>query len=109
MTLLIDGSEEKILLGGLQNHLMPWNFADKDQIKSFQGKAWCDTMLGIRCARVPIRRFLYLFWCETPTKGLRARFPTRPEEDEGRKVREWTEETRAENRAVDRSATAHEF
>ena len=32
-----------------------------------------------------------LFWHETHTEDLHARFPTRPEEDEGRKVRESTE------------------
>ena len=29
------------------------------------------------CRRVPIRGSLYLFWCETHTKGLRARSTTR--------------------------------
>ena len=29
-----------------------------------------------------VRGFLCLFWRETHTKGLRAKFPTRPEEDE---------------------------
>ena len=38
-----------------------------------------------------------LFWRETHTKGLSARFPTRPEEDEGRKV----PESAAENRPID--------
>ena len=35
---------------------------------------------------------LCLLWRETHAKGLRVRFPTRPEEDEGRKVPERTEE-----------------
>ena len=39
---------------------------------------------GCGCELVPVRGFLCLFWRETHTKGLRARFPTRPEEDEGR-------------------------
>ena len=47
-----------------------------------------------------------LFWRKTHTKGLRARYLTRLEENEGRKVLEsaeggrtekWTKETRAEN------------
>ena len=51
-----------------------------------------------------------LFWRETHTKGLRVRFRTRPEEDEGRNVPEQnteedrtdqsTEEIRAKNRAL---------
>ena len=35
---------------------------------------------------VQVRESLCLFWRETHTKGLRARSPTRPEEDERRKV-----------------------
>ena len=49
-----------------------------------------------------VRRFLCLFWRETHTKGLRARFPTRLEEDEGRKVPWRTEETRTEKEAEQR-------
>ena len=47
-------------------------------------------MLGIGCVGVwvLVRRSLCLFWRETCTKGLCARFATRPEEDEGRKVPE---------------------
>ena len=48
------------------------------------------------CRSVPVRRFLCLFWREIHTKGLRARFPMRPEEDEGRKVPESTEVDRRE-------------
>ena len=53
-----------------------------------------------------------LFWRKTHTKGLRTRFPTRPEEDEGRKIPGRTEvnrtsqsreETREETRAVGRT------
>ena len=50
----------------------------------------CDTMGGIRfCGRgfgCQSEDPFVLFWCEIHTKGLRAKFPTRPEEDEGRKV-----------------------
>ena len=50
--------------------------------------AWnCGTMAGIRfcgCGYrwASVRRFLCLFCHETHTKGLRAWFPTRPEEEE---------------------------
>ena len=37
---------------------------------------------------VPVKGSLCLFWCKTHTKGLHMRFPTRPKEDEGRKVPE---------------------
>ncbi len=37
---------------------------------------------------MPVRESLCLFWRESHTKGLHARFPTRPEEDEGKKVPE---------------------
>ena len=37
-----------------------------------------------RCGWVLVRGFLCPFWCETHTKGLRARFPTRPEDEEER-------------------------
>ena len=40
------------------------------------------------CMCVLVRESLCLFWRETHTKGLRARSPTRPEEDEGRKIPE---------------------
>ena len=40
------------------------------------------------CVWVPVRESLCLFWRETHTKGQRARFPTRPEAVEGRKVPE---------------------
>ena len=33
----------------------------------------------------------FFFWCEIHTKGLSPKFPSRPEEEEGRKVRESTE------------------
>ena len=36
------------------------------------------------CGWVPVRGFLYLLWREIHTKGLRTKFPTRPEEDEER-------------------------
>ena len=39
----------------------------------------------------PLRRSPCLLWCETQTKGLRARSPARPEVEEGRKVQEKTE------------------
>ena len=39
----------------------------------------------------PLRRSLCLLWHETLTKGLRARFPTGPEVEEGRKVLKKTE------------------
>ena len=47
------------------------------------------------------------FWRETHTKGVRARFPMRPEVDKGRKVQSQEKEEelrrdRAENRPVDR-------
>ena len=42
------------------------------------------------------------FWRETRTKDLRARFPMRPEEDEGRKVPESAEQERRQPREVDR-------
>ena len=47
---------------------------------------------------MPVRGSLCLFWRETHTKGLHARLPTRPEEDEGRQG------TRAkQKKAVDRT------
>ena len=56
-------------------------------------------MGGIRfcaCGGVPVRGSLCLFWRETHTKGLCARFPTRPEEDEGMKDPESTEVDRTD-------------
>ena len=50
----------------------------------------CDTMCVIRfcgCGCQSEDSFV-CFWRETHTKGLQARSPTRPEEDEGRKVPE---------------------
>ena len=44
------------------------------------GHSFC----GCGCGWVPVREFLCLFWCETHTKGLRARFPTKTEDDEER-------------------------
>ena len=55
------------------------------------------TMLDIRlcgCGCVPVRGPLCLFWRETHTKGLCVRLPTKPEEDEGRKVPQTTEVSR---------------
>ena len=51
------------------------------------------------CGSVPVRRFFCLFWRETHTKGVRARLPTRPIEDE-RKQRSQsrTEESREQSR-----------
>ena len=48
---------------------------------------YCGTIVGIRfcrCGWAPVRRFLCLLWRETHTKGLSARSPTRPGEDEER-------------------------
>ena len=36
------------------------------------------------CGWMPIRGSLCLFWYKTHTKGLRTRFPARPEENEGK-------------------------
>ena len=62
---------------------------------------------------MPVTGPFCLFWRETHTKDLHARYPTRPEEDEGGNVRERdrqtdrqresAEEIRTENRSVDRS------
>ena len=60
---------------------------------------------------MPVRGSLCLYWCETHTKDLRARFPTRPEEDKGRqepkieqKIAEnKTEQRSGQNRAVNGS------
>ena len=56
---------------------------------------------------VPVRGSLSLFWRETLTKGLRARFLTRTEEDEGRqghRTDRGSQQNRAEpERGVDRS------
>ena len=46
-----------------------------------------------------------LFWHETPTKGLRARFPTRPEEDEGRQE---TDQSTQQNKTVYRTGESVE-
>ena len=46
---------------------------------------WFDEWHSFLRVWVPFRGFLCLFWRETHTKGLCARFPTRPEEDEERK------------------------
>ena len=43
---------------------------------------WWAFFCGCGYEWAPVRGFFCLFWCETHTKGLRARFPTRPEEDE---------------------------
>ena len=56
---------------------------------------------------VPVRESLCLFWCETHTKSLRARTPTRPEEDEGKKVPEtvdWRGQSREEGRSQQKGA-----
>ena len=50
---------------------------------------------------MPVRGFLCLIWRETHTKGLRAGFPTRLEEDEGRKAP-------GQNREVDRTHQSKE-
>ena len=50
---------------------------------------WCWAF--VEWIRVPVRGSLCLFWHETHTKGLCARFPTSLEEDKGRKVPEWRE------------------
>ena len=72
----------------------------------------CDAMGSIHfsvCGCMPVRESLCQFWCETRTKGLHARFPVRPEEDEGRKVPEQSREKNRRNqrarleRAVNRS------
>ena len=47
-----------------------------------------------------VRGSFCLFWREIHTKRVRARLPTRPEEDEGRKVPESGEETSRQNRTV---------
>ena len=61
-------------------------------------------MGGIRvCGCVGASQRIPLFWHETHTKGFRARFPTRPEEYEGRKVPERTEETSGQKEAVRRT------
>ena len=59
----------------------------------------CDRMCSNSFPFVlaPLRWSLCLFWLETYTKGLRTRFPTRLEVEEGRNVREKTE--RAINKA----------
>ena len=54
---------------------------------------------------VPVRGSLCLFWRETHTKGLRARFPTSPEEDEGRKVPERKKGVRRRNQNREGSRT----
>ena len=53
---------------------------------------------------VPVRGSLCLFWHETHTKSLCARFPTRPEENEGRQgPRDTrTEQASRQERAVNR-------
>ena len=51
---------------------------------------------------VPVRGSLCLFWRETNTKGLRAIFPTRPEEDKGRQGPRAEQGSQLE-RAVNRS------
>ena len=52
--------------------------------------ARCGCIRFCGCVRgwAPVRGFPCLLWSETHTKGLCARFPTRPEEDEERKVPE---------------------
>ena len=61
---------------------------------------------------VPVRGSRCLFWRETHTKGLRARFPTRLEEDKGRKVPEKTggrtEENREKNSLQNRAVRRRE-
>ena len=43
---------------------------------------WVHSFCGYGCGWMPVRGFLCLFWRETHTKDLRARFLTTPEEDE---------------------------
>ena len=54
---------------------------------------------------MPVRGSLCLFWRETHTKSLRARFPMRPEEGEGRQGPRAVNRTRqsARERAINRS------
>ena len=58
---------------------------------------------------VPVKGSLCLFWRKTRTKGLRARFPMRPEEDEGKQGHqtkesiEKIEQGSRQNRAVTRA------
>ena len=58
--------------------LKKWNKADLPGCNLWYvgGHSFC------RCGWAPVRGFLFLFWCETHTKGLGARFLTWPEEDE---------------------------
>ena len=60
-------------------------------------------MLDIRfceggCRRVPVR-YLCLFWLKTHKKGLHARYPTRPEVNEGRQSPRAEQKERAFNRS----------
>ena len=57
---------------------------------------WHDWWHSLLWVWVPVKGLFCLFWHETHTKGLRARFPTTPEEDEGRKIPEGTEGDRTE-------------
>ena len=72
----------------------------------FNQEVHCDTM---RCnsfpfVLVPLRRSLRLFWRETHTKGLRTRYPTRPEVEKGRKAWEKTEKELTKQGRRDQSA-----
>ena len=55
---------------------------------------------------VSASKFLCLFWRKTHTKGLRAIFPTRPKEDERRKVPELRTEKEAKQRSGDNRAVS---
>ena len=51
------------------------------------------------CVWVPVRGSLCLFWRENHTKGLCARYPTKPEKEEGRKFSEISRQDRAVRRS----------
>ena len=60
------------------------NFTDKLFIYMWHNVVGEICFCGRGCGWVSVRWFLCLLWCETHTKGLCTRLPTRLEEDEER-------------------------
>ena len=75
------------------------------KLVSFASCSFCDTMFGIRGVGMGAIQMIPLsVWHKTHTKGFLARFPTRPEEEKGRKVPERREGGSQQKEAEDTRA-----